>query len=184
MTSRMYFASKFQYFTRERHPLHRHPRARPEDLSTVPLARRAWTLGTTTTPQTPAPEQDSATAADLKTGTGRRHYIVGMCVRRFHLPDCFKVSGSSGPTGASLGLSLPDDPLALTALEPPLTTITERRMPTLALTVREPGSLSDDVTSVWRLRTMGITGCVEFGYHADNVGMFLVRRSKFSPSSR
>jgi hypothetical protein len=47
-------------------------------------------------------------------------------------------------------------------------------MPNLALPVREPGSLSDDVTSVWRLRVTGITGRTEFGYHADNVGMFLV----------
>ena len=79
-----------------------------------------WHHHDTTKPRARARLGDGSGRCPIKMGMGRRHCISGMCVRRFHLPDCSKVSGSSGPTGASLGLSLPDDPLELTALEPPL----------------------------------------------------------------
>jgi hypothetical protein len=88
-------------------------------------------------------------------------------IRRFHLPGRFEVSGSSGPTGASLGLSLPDGYQALTALDPPVATITERRIPNLALPVREPGSLSDDMAIVERHRMTGINEDDGFGQRAD-----------------
>ena len=90
-----------------------------------------------------------------------------MGIRHFHLPDRVKISGSSGPTGASLGLSLPDGYQALTAIDPPVATITERRIPNLALPVREPGSLSDDMAIVERHQMTGMSEDDGFGQHAD-----------------
>ncbi|WP_296432683.1 hypothetical protein, partial [Rhizobium sp. UBA1881] len=79
------------------------------------------------------------------------------------------------------GLSLPDGYQALTAIDPPVATITERRIPNLALPVREPGSLSHDMAIVERHRMTGMNEDDDLGQGADCQPIFVVRGIKFCP---